>query len=113
MIVYKIVDSTSWHASKEKGVFDGSADDQQDGFIHLSTATQLSGTLAKHFQGQGELLLIGFDDKAINDGLRWEVSRGGARFPHYYGALPTNRAVSEHLIALAPGGQHILPEDLA
>ncbi len=34
------------------------------------------------------------DADALGPELKWEVSRGGALFPHLYGAMPTDLAVS-------------------
>ena len=57
-IVYKILPRAAWAEAVAAGVYHGSADDQRDGFIHLSRAAQLEGTLRKHFAGQTELVLV-------------------------------------------------------
>ena len=59
-----------------------------DGFIHFSTAEQAVETAARHFAGQDDLLLIAVDAAALGDALKYEVSRGGALFPHLYAPLP-------------------------
>jgi uncharacterized protein (DUF952 family) len=43
--------------------------------------------------------------------LKWEASRGGALFPHYYGALPVDAAV--WVRALRLNGDGIPNIDLA
>lgn len=78
-------------------VFQGSADDLRDGFIHLSTPEQTPGTVARHFQSAEDLWLARLDPAALGADLRWEESRGGALFPHLYAPL---RAA--HVRALAP-----------
>jgi uncharacterized protein (DUF952 family) len=85
--IYKICEQKAWLAAQRDGEFRGSADDVRDGFIHLSTTAQLSGTLAKHFAGGTELLLVAVDAGALGGALKWETSRGGDLFPHLYGAL--------------------------
>ena len=57
-----------------------------EGFIHLSFAEQLGGTLAAHFVGVPQVLLfeVRLDDRSA---LRVEASRGYALFPHLYRAL--------------------------
>ena len=85
----------------------------RDGFIHLSTREQIAGTLAKHFSGQHDLLLIQFDTRDLGDALRWEASRGGALFPHLYDALPTAAGVRTFALTLGADGVHLLPKDLA
>jgi len=85
---WKILTAEQWAAFQAEGRFDGSPADRADGFIHLSAADQIEGTLEKHFAGQADLVLAEIDLAALGDGLKWEESRGGALFPHLYGALP-------------------------
>lgn len=87
-VVYKICPAAEWRAAERAGVFAGSAADVQDGFIHFSTEEQVPGTLERHFSGVPDLLLIAVNAAALGVSLKWEPSRGGALFPHLYGALP-------------------------
>jgi uncharacterized protein (DUF952 family) len=92
-IVLKITDRAAWDAACASGRFTGSADDIRDGFIHLSTPDQLQGTAEKYFRNQPQLVLVAFDAETLGAALRWEPSRDGALFPHYYGDLPTASAL--------------------
>ncbi len=87
-LAYKILTADQWAQFQSDGVFTGAPVDLADGYIHMSTADQLGETLAKHFAGQNGLVVATIDLKILGDALKWEVSRGGALFPHYYGALP-------------------------
>ena len=62
-------------------------DDQRDGFIHFSTRPQLQGTLDKHYKTQEKVVIARFDPQALGPELRWEMSRGGQKFPHLYAKL--------------------------
>ncbi len=108
-LVFKLIDRLAWRTAEAAGAFAGSAVDARDGFIHFSTAAQVSETAARHFAGQPDLLLVAVDATALGDALRWEVSRGGALFPHLYGPLPLSavRRVSE--VGLDDAGRHVLP----
>jgi uncharacterized protein (DUF952 family) len=88
-LVFKIVAADAWRHAVAAGVYRGSTDDQRDGFIHLSTADQVTGTYEKYFRNQNDLLLVAFEEKTLTPHLKWEASRGGALFPHYYGSLST------------------------
>lgn len=55
-----------------------------EGFVHCSTPAQLYGTIAAHFQGVDELVLLQMDPAALGGDLRWEPSRDGQLFPHLY-----------------------------
>jgi uncharacterized protein (DUF952 family) len=85
--VYKVLRPAEHEVLERDGRFVGSPDDERDGFVHLSTREQLEGTLAKHFEGEEALVILALDTSAMGDALRWEPSRGGALFPHLYGAI--------------------------
>ncbi|MBV8756535.1 MAG: DUF952 domain-containing protein [Deltaproteobacteria bacterium] len=93
VLIYKIATRAQWQAAEATGVFTGAPVDVADGYIHFSTAEQLPETLAKHFAGQRDLLLIAVEADALGEALRWEPSRGGALFPHLYAPLPVAAAV--------------------
>ena len=84
----KILTADQWAQFQSEGTCTGAPVDLADGYIHMSTADQLDETLAKHFTGQTGLVIATIDLTQLGVALKWEVSRGGARFPHYYGALP-------------------------
>jgi len=86
-IVYKIATAEEWSRATAAGAYEGSADDRRDGFIHLSAAPQLAGTLQHHFATKKNLVLIAFRSADCAAALKWEASRGGELFPHHYGVL--------------------------
>ena len=108
-IVYKVMNRAAFTEAKAKGSFDGSAADRRDGFIHLSSADQLEGTLAKHFAGQKDLVLLAVEAARLGGRLGWEPSRGGAFFPHLYGALDFDALIWEEPLELGADGCHRLP----
>src|SRR4051812_16302636 len=85
---YKILTAEQWSAWQRTGAFAGSPVDHADGFIHLSRAEQVQGTLEKHFAGQRGLVLAEVDLSVLGAAVKWEPSRGGALFPHVYGQIP-------------------------
>ena len=107
--IYKILRQAEWTQLQITEVFDGSPDDLRDGFIHLSTAAQLQGTLDKHYRQGDDLILAEINASGLGDGLKYEVSRGGDEFPHLYDLLLMAK-VSRHW-ALSPGpeGRYAVP----
>jgi len=112
-MIYKICPAPAWREAERQGIYRGSADDLRDGFIHFSTASQVPGTLAKHFAGQPDLFLIALEANDLGDALKWEPSRGGELFPHLYGELDPADAQSVSALALRPDGSHGIPELLS
>lgn len=111
-LIYKIVDTTSWRNAIQAGEFIGAAIDLHDGFIHFSAANEVAETLQKYFAGQPDLMLISVDADLLGDALKWEVSRGGALFPHLYASLPISAVVDQFELPVLPDGKHRLPESL-
>lgn len=110
--VFKIVEKSMWLRAISTGQFAGSADDVRDGFIHLSRASQIAGTLTKHFSNTPDLLLVAFNPESLGAKLRFETSRGGELFPHFYGPLPTDLALWSQPIATKPDGTHDINQEM-
>jgi uncharacterized protein (DUF952 family) len=98
--VYKILPRAEWMAAKSAGVFEGSALDRKDGYIHLSTAAQAGETARLHFRGQADLVLLTLEAERFGDALKWEPSRGGQLFPHLYGTLDAAAVEAERDLVL-------------
>ena len=82
---YKVLTGEQMAALERDASFAGAPIDLTDGYIHLSTADQLTETVDKHFAGQSDLHVAAVDLEALGAGVKWEASRGGAQFPHIYG----------------------------
>ncbi len=111
-IIYKISPRDVWQKAVEAGVFLGAPVDEQDGFIHFSTAAQVVETAARHFAGQDDLMLVAVDTARLGDALKWEPSRGGELFPHLYSSLPLEAVRLAEDLPLGPDGAHLFPESV-
>lgn len=109
MLVYKIFRRPEWDALVARGETSGAPVDLADGYIHLSTAPQVTETAAKHFAGESDLVLVALDAGALGPALRWEPSRGGALFPHLYRPLRRTDVLWDKSLPLGAAG-HIFPE---
>ena len=88
-LIYHICAESVWQAAQQAGVYHGSAQARADGFLHLSTAETLAGSLSKHYPDPTGFVILTVRLAALSDvDLRWEPSRGGLLFPHIYGDLP-------------------------
>ena len=95
---FKILTAAQWASFAAENLFDGSPDDRADGFIHLSTADQVDGTIAKHFSGHSNLVIAEIELARLGDMVRWEPSRGGQLFPHIYGVLTMDAVVGTQAV---------------
>lgn len=110
-IVYKIATGLDWRQAIANGYYSGSVDDVRDGFIHLSSRSQLAGTLEKHFRGQTGLVLVAFEGNKLGPELKWEASRGGELFPHLYEHLPVAKALWQHTLTVGTDGIPLIDEE--
>ena len=108
--VYKILPAAHWLQMQADGALIPQGLDASDGFVHLSSSKQVAETLAKHFSGQKDLMLLRFQAAAFGEALRWEMSRAGHLFPHLYAPLRQQNVVQ--VLALPHcKGDNLLPDD--
>ncbi|WP_048648235.1 DUF952 domain-containing protein [Nitratireductor soli] len=108
-LIYKICPRPLWQEAEAAGVFNGAPIDLADGYIHFSTAEQARETAARHFAGQDDLVLVAVDAGALGEALRFEVSRGGALFPHLYAPLALGAVCWVRPLPLGADGAHLFP----
>jgi len=111
-MIFHICTRDAWAEAQRSGVYDGSADDARDGFIHFSGPGQVAESAARHRAGQSGLMLIGVEAEALGDALKWEPSRGGELFPHLYGGFSPKLAARVEDLPLGGDGRHLFPADL-
>ena len=108
-LIYKIAPAAVWREAEAAGQFNGAPVDLADGFIHFSSAAQVRETAARHFAGQADLLLVAVDAEGLGPDLKWEVSRGGALFPHLYAPLRLAAVRWVEDLPLDVNGTHRIP----
>ncbi len=107
-LIFKIVPRAEWEASS--GDYHGSAQDQADGFLHFSTASQLPETLWRYYAGRDDLILVAVDPAALGASLKWERAPSrGEDFPHLYAALSCDAMKWARPIAKDAAGNFVLP----
>lgn len=106
--IYKILSRAEWREAQAAGLFEGSAVDRADGYIHFSTAAQAAETARKHFAGQADLVVLEIEADDLGERLVWEPSRGGDLFPHLYTALDPAKVRAERDAPLGADGVPVL-----
>jgi len=91
--IYKVLTLDEWSRAQTSGVIITELD-QKDGFIHLSTASQLNATLSLYFSKEESVVLLQIDHAQTHQQLKFEtpspLGNRNSSFPHYYGDLNTN-----------------------
>ena len=111
---YKVLKFNEWAEASSTGSIITDLD-KRDGFIHLSTASQLAATLSFYFQDSEEVILLQLDlDKINKDKLLYEepYPKEGKRkspFPHLYSELRTDQIAN---IWTIKRGAFDLPEEV-
>ena len=111
-LVYKILTEEQWKTASETGLIEVELD-KKDGFIHLSTASQLAGTLSFYFADDKDLILLQLDHSQVKDALIYESpfpagDRTG-EFPHLYSELSVDQVAQVWKISR---GAFSLPKEI-
>lgn len=85
--IYHLAEPKDWAVSTDEYVC---ASLEDEGFIHCSTADQVSRTARQIFTDRNNLVLLAIDPEPLGDLVVYEDLYGlGEEFPHIYGPLPT------------------------
>lgn len=109
MLIYKIFRAPEWEHLQQHGETLGAPVDLADGFVHFSTPAQAGETAARYFAQMDDLWLIACETEALGEALKWEVSRGGDKFPHLFRALRLEDVVWAKPLPIIDG-VHQFPE---
>ena len=83
--LYKILEISEWLCFKKKKYFTGSKLDKSSGFIHMCKREHLLSTIKLYYPKLRKLTILEFRYFNIKDRIKWEISRNGLLFPHFYG----------------------------
>lgn len=101
--IYHLAEPKDWAASTDEYVC---ASLEVEGFIHCSTADQISRTARQIFTDRNNLVLLEIDAEPLGDLVVYEdLYDLGEEFPHIYGPLPTTAvgATAPYLTHLEEG----------
>jgi len=110
--IYKVLTLDQWASFQAQNWFTGSSVDLLDGYIHMSCVPQLKETMDKWYADQRQVALLKIDASLIEIDLKYEVSRGGAEFPHLFADLPIAAVGQVWLVSPTDGGYR-LPDDVS
>ncbi|WP_338874182.1 DUF952 domain-containing protein [Spirosoma sp. SC4-14] len=85
-LIYHVVPAKDWARFETAPMYEANSL-QNEGFIHLSTESQVAGVLERYYQNATDLLLLHVDPARLTSELRYEVATNNELFPHLYGPL--------------------------
>ena len=89
--LFKVLTPEEWEFASGNG-FIITELDKKDGFVHLSSATQLNMTLSLYFSKEEKVILLQINESDIIEGLTYEYAdKRGGEFAHFYGELRTDK----------------------
>lgn len=108
--VYKLLTHDDWTRAEQNGAT-SAAIDLADGYVHLSTSSQVGETARLYFGNSENVRLLEFAVSNLPP-LKWEASRGGQSFPHLYAPLEIAKASRKWTLKNDASGAPIMPKDL-
>ena len=91
-MIFHITTRADWQRQADEAEY--AADSlATEGFIHLSTETQVTRVLDRYYQNVPDLLLLHVDPNKLTHDLRYEAATNNEHFPHLYGTLNKDAVV--------------------
>ncbi|MFL6162829.1 MAG: DUF952 domain-containing protein [Jatrophihabitantaceae bacterium] len=107
--IYHIVAEQDWRAACRTGSYRPPSLAEQ-GFVHFSHAHQVSQVANLLYHGQDDLIVVEVvADRLTDPVVEEDLYDAGERFPHVYGAIPTDAAVAEHPLRRDASGDYRFP----
>ena len=85
-MLYHIVKQDYWDKFKVDFLYFSDNFDQE-GFIHFSKESQVTGVLERYYKNEDNLILLSIDESRLTSEIRFENSTNAELFPHLYGGL--------------------------
>jgi uncharacterized protein (DUF952 family) len=105
--LYHILSREEWAVAEAAGVH-APPSLGAEGFVHLSTRSQLLRTAERYFGGRSDLVVLSVREDRLQAPLRYEEAHGEP-FPHLYGPLDL-RAVEGIAPLRLEGGRFVFPD---
>ncbi len=107
-LIFHITTAEAWKEALEVGAYHGDTL-TTEGFIHCSTAPQVTRVANARFRGRKDLVLLCIRTDLLNPELRYDPAEAGELFPHIYGPLNVDAVVDVVDFPPEPDGQFVLP----
>jgi uncharacterized protein (DUF952 family) len=115
-MIFHITSQAAWRSAQAAGKYTHPSL-EAEGFIHASSAHQVTAVANAFYRGQQNLVLLVIDESRLTPELRWEAPSGppapgisgSDRFPHIYGHLNADAVVRTVDLNADAAGNFVLP----
>lgn len=108
MTIFHITSQPQWQRAQTQGFY-STESLSQEGFIHASTAEQVSNVLVVFYQEKTDLVLLEIDPALLVSEIRWEapvhpqgqsteIIANTEKFPHIYGIINLNAIIAVQVL---------------
>jgi len=109
-LIYHIATCTDWERAQCDGEYTTSTVGRtlaDEGYIHASGPTQVTGVANAYYRGlRDELLVLVIDPERVRSEIRYEdVPGADAPFPHIYGPLNADAVLAAWPLTPGPDGE--------
>ncbi|MCP9750096.1 DUF952 domain-containing protein [Ferruginibacter sp. HRS2-29] len=92
-MIYHVTTKTAWEAALQHGFYEAPSL-HTEGFIHNSTAGQVSGVLDRYYKNATGLILLHIDESKLTSPLKYELAPSvNEEFPHIFGPINLDAVV--------------------
>jgi glutathione S-transferase len=96
-VIYHIAYRSDWQQAQDDGEYAVSTRGRtlaEEGFIHASTAEQVTPVANMFYRGESDLVLLTIDPDRVAADIRWDLVPGSDQpFPHIYGPLNVDAVI--------------------
>jgi uncharacterized protein (DUF952 family) len=108
-VIYHIATAADWARAARDGQYTTSTRGRtlgEEGFIHASTASQVTSVANAYYRGVADLVVLVIDPGRVVSEIRYELVPGSdAPYPHIYGPLNADAVVGTRPLQAGPGGE--------
>lgn len=102
--IFHILPKQLWEAARASGEYRGDTL-TTEGFIHCSTAEQVTRTANRIFRGRDGLIVLQIDPSQVVSRIVYEdTSKTGEDFPHIYGPLNVSAVAGTQELCIGVDG---------
>jgi uncharacterized protein (DUF952 family) len=109
MIAYKIMLGGELSILKNLGRFEGTAADLDEGFIHLSSPSQIDRVVKKYYSEVVDVYIVAVAIDTLGENIKWEEASNGQIYPHLYGDLELSSVIDYSPIRCRADGSVEIP----